>query len=89
MPDDRMTAPPKKRRPVTSETPLVKWTLIGISGVFLALFLFLPLVTVFYEAFKDGIDVYWESISEPDTVAAISSVSLIAATVSGSEIDSQ
>ena len=79
MADDRMTARSKKRRPVTSETPLVKWTLIGISGVFLALFLFLPLVTVFYEAFKDGIDVYWESISEPDTVAAIKLTLLIAA----------
>ena len=79
MPDDRMTAPPKKRRPVTSETPLVKWTLIGISGVFLALFLFLPLVTVFYEAFRDGVGVYWESISEPDTVAAIKLTLLIAA----------
>ena len=64
MADDRMTAQPKTRRPVTSETPLVKWTLISISAVFLALFLFLPLVTVFYEAFKDGVGVYWESISE-------------------------
>ena len=62
MADDRMSpAVPqvrrKTRRPVTSETPAVKWTLIAISLVFLGLFLFLPLITVFYEAFKDGVGV--------------------------------
>lgn len=66
-------------RPVTSETPLVRGVLIAISLAFLGLFLFLPLVTVFYEAFRDGVGVYWESISEPDTVAAIKLTLLIAA----------
>ena len=66
-------------RPVTSETPLVKGTLIAVSLLFLALFLFLPLITVFYEAFRDGIATYWSSINEPDTVAAIRLTLLIAA----------
>ena len=50
----------------TDETPLTKLVLIGIGGAFLAFFLFLPLISVFIEAFRNGVDRYWEALAEPD-----------------------
>ena len=38
---------------------------------FLALFLFVPLVSVFYEALKKGFDVYLAAVTEPDALSAI------------------
>ena len=39
--------------------------------LFLTLFLFVPLLAVFCNAFKDGIDVYLGAIREPDVLSAI------------------
>jgi sulfate transport system permease protein len=49
----------------------VRWTLIGVALAFLTLFLFIPLVSVFYEALKKGIDVYIAAITDPDALSAI------------------
>ncbi len=38
---------------------------------FLTLFLFVPLISVFYEALKKGLDVYVAAITEPEAAAAI------------------
>ncbi|MBC7699252.1 sulfate ABC transporter permease subunit CysW [Aquabacterium sp.] len=54
-----------------TEPAWVRRLLIGLALVFLALFLFLPLVSVFFEAFKKGWEVYVASISEPDALSAI------------------
>lgn len=48
-----------------------KWLLIGISLIFLLLFIFIPLITVFTEALKKGIDVYFAAITEADALAAM------------------
>ncbi|WP_062235571.1 sulfate ABC transporter permease subunit CysW [Aureimonas sp. N4] len=72
-------AAPTRRRPVTSEAPAVKWTLIAVALVFLAFFLFLPLVAVFVEAFRNGLSLYWQAIIEPDALAAIRLTLLVAA----------
>ena len=45
---------------------------------FLTLFLFIPLATVFAEAFKKGAQVYLAAITEPDALSAIK-LTLIAA----------
>ncbi|MCC6624306.1 MAG: sulfate ABC transporter permease subunit CysW [Deltaproteobacteria bacterium] len=58
-------------RPALVESRLARLTLIGVALGFLTLFLFIPLGLVFASAFKDGLDVYLASISEPDAVAAI------------------
>ncbi|SCX37621.1 sulfate ABC transporter permease subunit CysW [Nitrosospira sp. Nsp1] len=63
--------PAGKRRVVTDEPGWVRWILIGLALAFLALFLFIPLILVFYEALKKGVDVYVAAITEPDAVAAI------------------
>jgi sulfate transport system permease protein len=59
---------------VSSVTLEPFWTralLIGVALAFLTLFLFVPLVSVFYEAFRKGWEVYLTSIAEPDAIAAI------------------
>ncbi|NOT19999.1 MAG: sulfate ABC transporter permease subunit CysW [Sideroxydans sp.] len=60
-----------KRRISTQESPLVTMTLITIALVFMALFLVLPLVTVFVEAFAKGWDLYWAALKEPVAWEAI------------------
>ncbi|NUT60817.1 sulfate ABC transporter permease subunit CysW [Herbaspirillum sp. C9C3] len=55
----------------TTEPFWVRALLIGIALVFLTLFLFVPLVAVFYEALRKGWDVYVASITEADAWSAI------------------
>src|SRR5687768_17155397 len=55
----------------TEEPAWVRWSLIGTAMAFLALFLFVPLVSVFYEALKKGFDVYLAAVTEPDALSAI------------------
>ncbi len=69
------------RRSATVEAPWVRRVLIGAALLFLTLFLFVPLVTVFYEAFKKGWDVYLAAILEPDARSAIA-LTLLAAAIS-------
>jgi len=55
----------------TTEPAWVRRLLIGVALVFLSLFLFVPLVAVFFEAFKKGWDVYLAAVTDPDAVSAI------------------
>ena len=50
---------------------VVKWLLIGVSFLFVAVFLILPLITVITEALKKGWDTYLEAVSDEYTVKAI------------------
>src|SRR5258707_6346784 len=61
-----------------NEPRWVRWSLIGTALVFLGFFLFLPLVLVFYEAFKDGMAVYIAAIGEPVALAAVRLTLLVA-----------
>lgn len=54
-----------------TEPRWVRVVLISGTLLFLGVFLVLPLAVVFGEAFKKGLDVYIESVREPDAVAAI------------------
>lgn len=49
---------------------LKKYLLIGISLLFLTVFIVLPLIVVFSEALKKGMDLYFLSLIEPDALAA-------------------
>lgn len=66
-------------RAATTEPRWVQWGLTGIALLFLALFLVVPLIAVFTEAFRKGFGVYWESIAEPDALAAIKLTLMVAA----------
>jgi sulfate transport system permease protein len=54
-----------------TDPPLLRWLLITLALAFLTLFVALPIISVFVEAFRKGTDAYWEAIKDPDTVAAI------------------
>jgi len=56
-----------------------KLALVALSLVFLAFFLFLPLVSVFVHAFSNGWDTYVEALIEPDAWAAIQLTLTVAA----------
>jgi sulfate transport system permease protein len=55
----------------TLEPAWVRGLLVGVALVFLTIFLFIPLVSVFAEAFRKGWDAYLAAIVEPDAVSAI------------------
>lgn len=57
-----------------TESVWVKRLLISIALLFLTLILVLPLVTVFSQALKKGLDVYFAAITEPDALAGKSVV---------------
>ena len=78
-----MSARPKKKQgnPQISEPAVVRWTLITVALVFLALFLVLPLVAVFSQAFEKGHEAYLAALVEPDTLAAIKLTLITAAIV--------
>jgi len=54
-----------------NESQWVRGVLITIALLFLTLILVLPLITVFSEALKKGLDVYFAAITEPDARSAI------------------
>jgi sulfate transport system permease protein len=64
----------------TGESAVVRWALIGVALLFLGVFIFLPLGIVFTQAFAKGIKTYWDSLVEPDALAAIK-LTLIAAAI--------
>jgi len=75
-----VAVPPRNALAATAEPAWVRRLLVGVALAFLVLFLFVPLATVFAEAFKKGIDVYLAAISESDALASIK-LTLIAAGV--------
>src|SRR5688572_16163330 len=62
-----------------SEPPLMRWGLTAVALLFLLLFLVLPLVTVFGEAFTRGVGPYLSAIAEPEALAALRLTLLAAA----------
>ncbi|MEY4907718.1 MAG: hypothetical protein RL260_1436 [Pseudomonadota bacterium] len=68
-------------RNATAEPPWVRRVLIGLALAFLTMFLFIPLATVFIEAFKKGWDVYIAAVTDDDALSAIK-LTLIAAAIS-------
>ncbi len=79
MPDNARTPSHTPFRDPASETLPAKIVLIGLALLFLALFLVLPLVSVFVEAFRKGAESFWEAIVEPDALSAIRLTLLVAA----------
>lgn len=59
------------RRGAVGEPAWVRRGLIGFALVFLAVFLALPLVVVFYGAFSGGASRYFAAISTPESLSAI------------------
>lgn len=57
--------------PATRDALWVKLVVLGVGLTFFTVFLLLPLIAVFAEAFRKGIDVYFAALVEPDALSAI------------------
>jgi sulfate transport system permease protein len=55
------------------------WLLVAVAVLFSAVFLVLPLVNVFAQAFAAGLGPYWKALVDPDTISAIRFTLIIAA----------
>ncbi|WP_043530391.1 sulfate ABC transporter permease subunit CysW [Litchfieldella xinjiangensis] len=53
------------------DAPKVRRALVSAAVILSALFLLLPLVAIFAQAFSAGADVFWRNITQPDTLSAI------------------
>lgn len=60
-----------QRNSAITESRWVQWTLIAVAVSFLLFFLFLPLVAVFAEAFRNGVGTYLTALQEPDARSAL------------------
>ncbi|MGN6771707.1 MAG: sulfate ABC transporter permease subunit CysW [Rhizobiaceae bacterium] len=65
-------------RPAVTERRATRIALTIIALLFLAVFLVLPLVIVFLQAFANGVGAYLGALQEPDSVAAIRLTLLVA-----------
>ena len=68
-------------RLATTEVPWVRRLLIGIALAWLALFLLLPLVSIFVEGLQKGISAYLAAFDDPNVWSAIR-LTLLAAVIS-------
>ncbi|WGD28885.1 sulfate ABC transporter permease subunit CysW [Ancylobacter sp. WKF20] len=57
--------------PIRSEPRLVKWAIVTLAALFVALFIVLPLINVFAQALSKGWEAYSAALIEPDALAAI------------------
>ncbi len=78
MSDALPSAVPRPFTLPTGEGTMAKVLLIGLAVLFLAAFLFLPLAVVFREGFRKGAQVFLESFTDPDTLAAVKLTLLVA-----------
>ncbi len=55
----------------TREPTWLRYLLISVAILFMGVMLVVPLVAVFYEAFKEGFNLYIKALSEPEALSAI------------------
>jgi sulfate transport system permease protein len=80
----RLAPPPPPVRPLPrvvtmTESRPVRVLLVAVTTAFLALFVVLPIASVFVEAFAKGFGPYWAALNTPDARAAIHLTLLTAA----------
>ncbi|MEZ5788379.1 MAG: sulfate ABC transporter permease subunit CysW [Xanthobacteraceae bacterium] len=64
---------------VRQEPAAIRWAIIAIALAFLSVFLVLPLITVFQQAFAHGVAPYFQALVEDDALSAIRLTLLVAA----------
>lgn len=75
----RSETQPRPGRGVRQEPPAVRYAIIATAVAFVTMFLVLPLVTVFQQAFARGVLPYLDALGEPDALSAIRLTLLVAA----------
>lgn len=68
----------RKSQRGSEESSFVKWTLISMALLFSLVFLLLPLLNVFAQAFAKGWQYYLKSLAHPDSFAAIKLTLMVA-----------
>jgi sulfate/thiosulfate transport system permease protein len=71
--------PASQGRAATGETVGVRIALIAVALIFFVLFVFLPLLVVFLEAFQTGLQGFIAAITNPDALSAIRLTLIVAA----------
>jgi sulfate transport system permease protein len=66
-------------RQATTEPAWIRWLLISLGLALLGVFLVLPLVSIFMQAFAGGVDTFIAALTDPDAVSAIKLTLLVAA----------
>lgn len=74
--DQKINAPHRM-----TESPVVRRLLVFIALAFIGLFLVVPLIFVFAEAFRQGVGYYFHTLRDPLTISAIT-LTLITAGIS-------
>ena len=77
--DTAQPADATRVRLATTETPLVRWTLIATGVLFIVLVLVLPLISVFMEALRGGLLQFFQAVYNKDTWQAVRLTLLVAA----------
>lgn len=72
-------APSRRSPDRASSPPTTHWALVAVAMLFSIIFLVLPLLNVFAQAFAAGFGPYWSVVRNPDTVSAIRLTLLVAA----------
>ena len=67
-----------RMRLATTETAAVRWTLIAIGVLFIAVVLVLPLISVFMEALRGGFSTFFHAVYNHDTWQAVRLTLLVA-----------
>jgi sulfate transport system permease protein len=70
----------RRKVDVRDDPAWVRWTIISVSIAFLGVFVVLPLINVFAQAFAKGIAVYFNALTNAETLAAIRLTLAVAAT---------
>ena len=68
---EHLTQPGKRVQAAITEPRWVRLLLMSLAFAFLALFLIVPLVAVFVNAFSKGFGVFYGAVSDPDALSAI------------------
>jgi sulfate transport system permease protein len=79
MATDAIAPKPSRLPAATGEALAVRAILIAVALAFFGLFVFLPLVVVFVEAFQAGLRGFAAAITDPDTLVAIRLTLIVAA----------
>jgi sulfate transport system permease protein len=78
-PDAKARAHAARRSNLRTEPKAVRIAIITLAILFLSVFVVLPLVVVFAQAFSKGILAYFDALAEPEALSAIKLTLLVAA----------
>jgi sulfate/thiosulfate transport system permease protein len=73
---------PRQSKPashVRADPAAMRWAIIGVTIAFLVIFIVIPLLNVFAQAFSRGLSAYVEAVENPDALAAVKLTLIVAA----------